>query len=55
VPVLGGDQIVFYALETVRGKPLSETTMKWALRAGATLVYALMGFVVLKDFWKYLL
>jgi len=39
----------------VRGKPLSVTTMKWALRVGATLVYALMLFVVLKDFWKYLL
>ena len=55
VPMLDGGHMLFYALETVRGKPLSETTMKWALRAGATLVYALMGFVVLKDFWKYLL
>ena len=55
VPMLDGGHMLFYALETVRGKPLSVTTMKWALRVGATLVYALMLFVVLKDFWKYLL
>ena len=55
VPMLDGGHMLFYALETVRGKPLSATTMKWALRVGATLVYALMLFVVLKDFWKYLL
>ena len=53
--MLDGGHMLFYALETVRGKPLSVTTMKWALRVGATLVYALMLFVVLKDFWKYLL
>ena len=55
VPLLDGGHMLFYALETVRGKPLSERTMKWALRFGGSLVYALMVFVVLKDLWKYLI
>ncbi|MDO4643790.1 MAG: RIP metalloprotease RseP [Cardiobacteriaceae bacterium] len=55
IPMLDGGHMLFYALEIVRGKPLSDKTMKWALRFGATLVYSLMFFVVLKDFWKYLL
>ena len=47
--------MLFYALETIRGKPLTARTMKWALRFGGSLVYALMAFVVLKDLWKYLI
>jgi len=55
VPMLDGGHMLFYALETIRGKPLSARTMKWALRFGGSLVYALMAFVVLKDLWKYLI
>ena len=55
VPMLDGGHMLFYALEPCVANQLSATTMKWALRVGATLVYALMLFVVLKDFWKYLL
>lgn len=55
VPRLDGGHMLFYALETIRGKPLSARTMKWALRFGGSLVYALMAFVVLKDLWKYLI
>lgn len=55
IPMLDGGHMLFYGLEMIRGKPLSERTMKWSFRIGAAFVYTLMGFVVLKDIWKYLL
>lgn len=55
IPMLDGGHMLFYALEMIRGKPLSERTMQWSFRIGAAFVYTFMGFVVFKDIWKYLL
>ena len=53
IPLLDGGHMLFYALETVRGKPLSETTMKWAYRFGQLVLFAFIGFVLLNDFYRY--
>lgn len=54
VPMLDGGHMLFYAVEAVRGKPLSDTTMKWAYRIGQFVLFAFIGLVLLNDFYRYL-
>lgn len=54
VPMLDGGHMLFYAVETVRGKPLSENAMKWAYRVGQFILFTFIGFVLLNDFYRYL-
>lgn len=54
IPMLDGGHMLFCVVEMVRGKALSEKTMQWCYRVGATLVFTFMGLLILKDFWKYL-
>jgi regulator of sigma E protease len=49
VPLLDGGHLLFYAIEAVRGRPLSERTQEWGFRVGAALVGALMIFVICND------
>ncbi len=49
VPLLDGGHLLFYAIEAVRGRPLSEQTQEWGMRAGLALVVALMVFVTWND------
>lgn len=54
VPMLDGGHMLFYAVETVRGKPLSERAMNWAYRIGQTVLFAFIAFVLMNDLYRYL-
>jgi len=49
IPMLDGGHLVFYAVEAVRGKPLSPRTMDVAFKIGLTCVLALMVFATTND------
>lgn len=49
VPLLDGGHLLFYAIEAVRGRPLSDTVQEWGLRFGLALVLTLMVFVTWND------
>jgi regulator of sigma E protease len=49
VPVLDGGHLVFYAIEAVRGKPMSARVAEAATGIGLALVIALMAFVTWND------
>ncbi len=49
IPVLDGGQLVFYAAEALRGRPLGERAQEWAAMAGLALVLALMVFATWND------
>ena len=49
VPVLDGGHLTFYAIEAIRGKPLSEDTQEMAFRLGFGLIMALMLFAFWND------
>ncbi len=49
VPLLDGGHLLFYAIEAVRKRPLSERAQEWGLRVGLALVLALMVFVTWND------
>ena len=49
IPLLDGGHLVFYAIEALRGRPVSEQAQEWGMRAGLALVIALMVFVTWND------
>jgi regulator of sigma E protease len=49
IPVLDGGHLTFYAIEALRGKPLSEDTQEMAFRVGFGLIMALMLFAFWND------
>ncbi|MET0428465.1 MAG: site-2 protease family protein, partial [Microvirga sp.] len=49
VPLLDGGHLLFYAIEAVRGRPLSERAQEIGFRIGFALVAALMLFATWND------
>ena len=49
VPVLDGGHLLFYAVEWIRGKPLSERIQALGMQLGMALVLSLMVFAVFND------
>jgi regulator of sigma E protease len=49
VPMLDGGHLVFYAMEAVRRRPLSERALDWAFRGGLAVILALVVFTTLND------
>jgi regulator of sigma E protease len=49
IPMLDGGHLVFYAIEALRGKPLSPTAQEWGYRIGFTCVIMLMLLGVVND------
>lgn len=49
IPMLDGGHLMFYAIEGVRGRPLSERAMDVGFRVGLALVLLLMGFATFND------
>lgn len=49
VPLLDGGHLVFYAIEAVRGRPLSERAQEFGFRVGLALVLMLMLFATWND------
>ena len=48
IPMLDGGHLVYYAIETVWGKPLGKQAQEWGFRVGLSLVAMLMAF----GFWN---
>ena len=49
VPLLDGGHLLFYAIEAVRGRPISDQAQEWGMRMGLALVVTLMVFVTWND------
>ncbi len=49
IPMLDGGHLLFYAIEAVRGKPLSEQMQEYGYRIGLALVLMLMVFATWND------
>ena len=49
VPMLDGGHLLYYAIEAVRGKPLSERMQDYGMRVGLALVVMLMLFATYND------
>ncbi len=49
VPLLDGGHLLFYAIEAVRGRPLSERSQEMGFRVGLALVLMLMMFATYND------
>jgi regulator of sigma E protease len=49
VPLLDGGHLLFYAIEAVRGKPLSERAQEFGFRVGFAIVVMLMIFATYND------
>ncbi|AOY88212.1 RIP metalloprotease RseP [Marinobacter salinus] len=52
VPVLDGGHIVYYAIEAIRGKPLSDEAQALGLRIGMALILTLMVFALYNDLMR---
>ncbi len=52
LPVLDGGHLVFFAIEGVTGKPVSERVQEIGFRIGAVLVMALMSLAIFNDFMR---
>jgi regulator of sigma E protease len=49
VPLLDGGHLLFYGIEAVRGRPLSERVQEIGFRIGFAMVAMLMIFTVVND------
>ena len=49
IPLLDGGHLMFYAIEAVRGRPLSERVQEFGFRVGLALIVMLMIFTVWND------
>jgi len=49
IPLLDGGHLLFYAIEALRGRPLSEKAQEVGFRIGLTLLLALMVFATFND------
>ena len=52
IPVLDGGHLLFFAIEAVRRRPVSEKVMELCYRFGLIIVLSLMGLGLLSDFWR---
>ena len=49
IPMLDGGHLVFYAIEALRGRPLTERAQEFGFRIGLSLVLMLMVFATWND------
>jgi regulator of sigma E protease len=52
IPLLDGGHLLYYAIEAVRGKPVSETVMEWGQRFGIVALGSLMVLALWNDFHR---
>ena len=52
IPVLDGGHLVFFAVEWLRGKPVSEQTQMQGIRIGMALLMGLMFFAFYNDLMR---
>lgn len=49
IPLLDGGHLTFYAIESIRGRPLGERAQEWGLRIGVAVVLGLFVFATWND------
>ena len=49
IPLLDGGHLAFYAMESVKGKPMSERFQEYALRFGLAFLMGIMVFATWND------
>ncbi len=49
IPLLDGGHLMFYAIEAIRGRPMSERAQEYGFRVGLALVLMLMIFATFND------
>jgi regulator of sigma E protease len=49
IPMLDGGHLVYYGIEAVRGRPLSQRVQEIGFRFGLALVFTLMAFTLVND------
>jgi len=54
IPVLDGGHLLYYFIEIIKGKPLSETVQYLGQRVGLAMIVALMGLALFNDFIRLL-
>ena len=52
IPMLDGGHLVFYAVEAIRGKPLSEKTQEMGFTVGLLMIFSLMIFTTYNDVFR---
>ncbi len=52
IPVLDGGHILYYTIESIRGKPVSDATQALGLRIGMALILTLMVFALYNDLMR---
>ncbi len=52
VPLLDGGHLLYYAIEILKGSPLSERAMELGQRAGMLLLFILMAFALYNDIYR---
>ena len=49
IPMLDGGHLVYYGIEALRGRPLSQKVQEIGFRFGLALVFTLMAFTLVND------
>jgi regulator of sigma E protease len=49
IPMLDGGHLLFFGIEAIRRKPVSEKIQSMAYRVGASLLFALMAIAIFND------
>jgi regulator of sigma E protease len=52
IPVVDGGHLVFFTIEAIRGKPLSDRVMQWIQTVGVIFLISLGVFVILNDIYR---
>ncbi|MGX5173398.1 RIP metalloprotease RseP [Aliikangiella sp. IMCC44653] len=50
IPMLDGGHFMYYAIEAIKGKPLSEKVQEVGMQIGMLMVFCLMAFAIFNDF-----
>jgi regulator of sigma E protease len=52
LPILDGGHLMYYIIELIRKKPVSERTQEFGFRIGALVLLLLTGFALFNDFMR---
>ena len=49
LPMLDGGHLMYFIIEWITGKPVSEATQEWGFRIGGALLFMIMGLAIVND------
>lgn len=53
IPMLDGGHLLFYCIEAILGRPVSQTAQEWSFRVGLSAILMFMIFVTMNDIGRY--